>query len=586
MRALVLAAIALGSAAANAATFTFVSRDAAGEGLNDPTPFTPEGGNTATTLGAARMAVLQEAGRVWGQQLSSNVTITVEASFDPLACTATTATLGSTGPAQYFANVSGLPMANVAYPSALAKAIIGNDAFSRGTTDISAQFSSSVIGSPSCLNGRRYYLGLDHGTNGVLPSNTADLLNTALHELAHGLGFVSIVGQNGQSRFSSGRLTIFDQFIYYESLGRFWSTMTAAERASAVVSGTALAWNGASTNSSVGLLTAGRSSPSGLAELYAPANYDDGSSVSHWHTNTSWIVAGVSRSLLMEPFITANPFGLTDFTGCVLRDIGWQGTRCVDAQSANSTPVALAQTVAVAGDTPTGITLRGTDPDSSTLTYAIVSPPARGTLVAPASLSGTNGVVFTYFAGANAAATDSFSFQVNDGQSTSVPATVTLNITAINHPPVATAQSVTVQINRALVIALGGSDADGNSLSYSVVGVPAHGVLSGTAPNLTYTPGADFVGADSFQFTVNDGVVDSAAATVSISVISGSAAVVSQPATPGGAGGGGGSLDWLGLALLLASVSFRCTPGQRAQSWGEATLRRSPRRGAGRHLRF
>ena len=47
---------------------------------------------------------------------------------------------------------------------------------------------------------------------------------------------------------------------------------------------------------------------------------------------------------------------------------------------------------------------------------------------------------------------------------------------------------------------------------------PAHGTLSGTAPNLTYTPAANYNGADSFTFKVNDGTVDSAAATVSITV--------------------------------------------------------------------
>ena len=47
---------------------------------------------------------------------------------------------------------------------------------------------------------------------------------------------------------------------------------------------------------------------------------------------------------------------------------------------------------------------------------------------------------------------------------------------------------------------------------------PAHGSLSGTSPNLTYTPAADFNGGDSFAFKANDGAVDSAPATVSITV--------------------------------------------------------------------
>jgi hypothetical protein len=42
---------------------------------------------------------------------------------------------------------------------------------------------------------------------------------------------------------------------------------------------------------------------------------------------------------------------------------------------------------------------------------------------------------------------------------------------------------------------------------------PAHGTLSGTAPNVTYTPAANYNGSDSFTFKVNDGALDSTPAT-------------------------------------------------------------------------
>src|SRR5262245_41763322 len=100
---------------AHAATFTFRSIDDPGEGLNDPTPFTPVGGNTATTLGEARMNVLREAGRIWGALLQSNVPILVDAKFDALACTLTSATLGQAGPRGYFANFPGAPNATTYY---------------------------------------------------------------------------------------------------------------------------------------------------------------------------------------------------------------------------------------------------------------------------------------------------------------------------------------------------------------------------------------------------------------------------------------------------------------------------------------
>ena len=87
-----------------------------------------------------------------------------------------------------------------------------------------------------------------------------------------------------------------------------------------------------------------------------------------------------------------------------------------------------------------------------------------------------------------------------------------------NQAPVANPQSVTTAEDTAKAITLTGSDPDGNPLTYSVVTQPGHGSLSGTAPHLTYTPAANYNGADSFTFKVNDGTVDSAPATVSITV--------------------------------------------------------------------
>jgi VCBS repeat-containing protein len=92
------------------------------------------------------------------------------------------------------------------------------------------------------------------------------------------------------------------------------------------------------------------------------------------------------------------------------------------------------------------------------------------------------------------------------------------HIGGANTPPVANAQSTSTNEDTAKAITLSGSDADGNPLTYAVVTQPAHGTLSGTAPSLTYTPAANYNGADNFTFKVNDGQVDSAAATVSITV--------------------------------------------------------------------
>lgn len=85
--------------------------------------------------------------------------------------------------------------------------------------------------------------------------------------------------------------------------------------------------------------------------------------------------------------------------------------------------------------------------------------------------------------------------------------------------PTATAQTVSVTRNTPKAIVLTGADLDGDPLTFTVVANPTNGSLSGSAPNLTYTPNTGYLGTDSFTFKVNDGVSDSTPATVSITVL-------------------------------------------------------------------
>jgi hypothetical protein len=84
--------------------------------------------------------------------------------------------------------------------------------------------------------------------------------------------------------------------------------------------------------------------------------------------------------------------------------------------------------------------------------------------------------------------------------------------------PVADAQSVLAAKDLAVPVVLAGSDPDGDALSFSVTSGPQHGMLSGSAPNLVYTPSVGYVGPDTFTFVSNDGVLNSPPATVSIAV--------------------------------------------------------------------
>lgn len=87
-----------------------------------------------------------------------------------------------------------------------------------------------------------------------------------------------------------------------------------------------------------------------------------------------------------------------------------------------------------------------------------------------------------------------------------------------NESPVADSKNVTTAEDAPKAIVLTGSDPEGDPLSFQVTSGPSHGSLSGTAPNLTYTPALDYNGSDSFTYVVNDGHSNSPAATVSITI--------------------------------------------------------------------
>ena len=83
-----------------------------------------------------------------------------------------------------------------------------------------------------------------------------------------------------------------------------------------------------------------------------------------------------------------------------------------------------------------------------------------------------------------------------------------------NDAPTAQNQSVSTPVNTAASFVLGATDPEGDSLTYAIVSGPSHGTLSGTAPNLTYTPAGNFIGTDTLTFTASDGFLSSNTGTV------------------------------------------------------------------------
>ena len=126
-----------------------------------------------------------------------------------------------------------------------------------------------------------------------------------------------------------------------------------------------------------------------------------------------------------------------------------------------------------------------------------------------------NGVVtssstqFQYTANPAFSGADSFQFSVTD-QSGATTSTGTVNvlISRFNNPPLATSSGYTINEDITLSDTLTGSDANGDTLSYTAATMPLHGALTIMSNgSFTYIPTSNYNGSDSFIFRVSDGIV-------------------------------------------------------------------------------
>jgi hypothetical protein len=237
--ALACGALAVGATSAHAAaTITIVNLNQPGVGFNDPTPATPVGGNTGTTLGQQRLNAFQYAADIWGATLTSSVPIRIGASFVPLSCTASSAVLGSAGANEIWSDFQNAPRPNTWYPSALASKLAGVDVATPGQPHIIARFNSRLGLFPDCLPGAGFYLGLDRNFGQGI-----DLVTVLLHEFAHGLGFQTFTDDETGAEILD-QPSIWDYYLLDNRLNRTWVELTPAQRAASAITWRGLSWNG------------------------------------------------------------------------------------------------------------------------------------------------------------------------------------------------------------------------------------------------------------------------------------------------------------------------------------------------------
>jgi len=193
----------------------------------------------------------------------------------------------------------------------------------------------------------------------------------------------------------------------------------------------------------------------------------------------------------------------------------------------------------LAGDltAPSANVTAGTSPNVTAVLQNLVSPLQAGTISYPQQnaptgsiqlLEGTNvvgtgtiatGSRLTYIAVPNiTAGTHTYTAKYLGDTNYPSQAFGTFTLVATNPAPTANPQTVSVPFNTATPITLTATGL--GTLTYTVVANPSHGTLTGTAPSLTYTPTAGYVGADTFAFKANNGT-DSNIATVTLNVLSG-----------------------------------------------------------------
>lgn len=226
-----------------AAEMVIVNTNAAGYGLNDPSPARPEAGiNGGTTLGAQRLRVLQRAAEIWAAALDSPVPIRIEARMVELPCSPASNILGQGGPVYLAWNFTNAPRRDTAYPIALANALARRDLDSGADIRIDLNISVDM----GCLDGTvGWWYGLDQEE--PVPGDRIDLLPVVLHELGHGLGFLAGVNPSTGEYYVS-RPALWSNYLYDQQAGKHWRNMSAAERAASARNDPYLVWTGENVN--------------------------------------------------------------------------------------------------------------------------------------------------------------------------------------------------------------------------------------------------------------------------------------------------------------------------------------------------
>ena len=199
---------------------------------------------------------IQAAVDVWSQSFKSSVPININVLWERQN---NTAILAAASPGKFFNGFLGAPDPDLWYASAMANALAGKD-LDPNNPEITIRINST--------NGPNLYLN----TDGNCPRNKFDLESIILHELAHGLGFLSNADYDSFFGFGSiQQPTPYDAYAQLADGRRLMDVPSPSQELGQAITST-LVWSGAN----------GIKANNGIKpKLYTPSNYENGSSVSH-----------------------------------------------------------------------------------------------------------------------------------------------------------------------------------------------------------------------------------------------------------------------------------------------------------------
>ena len=244
------------------------------------------------------MPAVSMAADIWAQSLESVVPITILAKWDSL----TPNVLAQSAPAEVLNGFDGAPSPDRQFAVALANQLAGID-LRPDDHDMVVTFGEDVP----------WHLGLE----GNVSESTYDMVTVALHEIAHGLGFLGSANYNSASGSGflgfQGLPFVFDQFVEDNNQQSVFEELSGTVGLGDFLTSDLIYWNG-----DFGVEASGIGRP----RLHGPTTWQPGASFSHLREPS--YPAG-NEDALMTPFLNAGESIHNPGTIALgmMQDMGW-----------------------------------------------------------------------------------------------------------------------------------------------------------------------------------------------------------------------------------------------------------------------